>query len=62
MLEEWCAKVGRNPADIEKTVCVGVDEIDKLADYAAIGADHVIVMLGGPFDLKALEKAKTNLG
>jgi hypothetical protein len=41
---------------------VGVDEIDKLADYAAIGADHVIVMLGGPFDLKALEKAKKSLG
>ncbi len=62
VLEEWCAKVGRNPAEIEKTVCVGVDEIDKLGDYAAIGADHVIVMLGGPFDLKALEKAKKNLG
>ena len=58
VLEEWCAKVGRNPAEIEKTVCLNFDEVDNVDAYAAVGADHLIIMLGGPFDLKLLEKVK----
>ena len=56
ILNEWCAKVGRNPKDIERTVAVKPEELEKVSEYAAAGADHMIVMLSQPFDLSAVEK------
>lgn len=56
ILNEWCAKVGRNPKDIERTVAVKPEELEKVSEYAAGGADHMIVMLSQPFDLSAVEK------
>jgi probable F420-dependent oxidoreductase len=56
ILNEWCTKVGRNPKDIERTVAVKPEELEKVDDYAAAGADHMIVMLSQPFDLSAVEK------
>ncbi len=56
ILNEWCAKVGRNPKDIERTVAVKPEELEKVDEYAAAGADHMIVMLSQPFDLSAVEK------
>ncbi len=56
ILNEWCTKVGRNPKDIERTVAVKPEELEKVSEYAAAGADHMIVMLGQPFDLSAVEK------
>jgi probable F420-dependent oxidoreductase len=57
VLNEWCAKVGREPAEIERTVAINADELPQAADYAAVGADHLIVMTGAPFDLSAIEVA-----
>ncbi len=51
ILDDWCAKVGRDPKAIERTVAIGPDEVDKIDAYAEAGADHLIVMLGSPFDL-----------
>jgi probable F420-dependent oxidoreductase len=56
ILNEWCTKVGRNPKDIERTVAVKPEELEKVSEYAAAGADHMIVMLSQPFDLSAVEK------
>ncbi|MFZ9912041.1 MAG: LLM class flavin-dependent oxidoreductase, partial [Ilumatobacteraceae bacterium] len=56
ILNEWCAKVGRNPKDIERTVAVRPEELEKVDEYAAAGADHMIVMLSNPYDLSAVEK------
>ena len=56
ILNEWCAKVGRNPKDIERTVAVKPEELENDSEYAAAGADHMIVMLSQPFDLSAVEK------
>jgi alkanesulfonate monooxygenase SsuD/methylene tetrahydromethanopterin reductase-like flavin-dependent oxidoreductase (luciferase family) len=56
ILNEWCAKVGRNPRDIERTVAVRPEELEKVDEYAAAGADHMIVMLSQPFDMSAVEK------
>ena len=57
MLNEWCDKLGRDPKEIERTVAIGGDDVDKLDAFAEAGADHVIIMSGPPFDLDPLGKA-----
>ena len=55
VLDEWCGKVGRDPSEIERTVAVGVDDVDDIGRYVEAGASHVIVMVGSPFDFAPLE-------
>jgi len=62
VLNEWCAKVGRDPAEIERTVLVGGTlGHGELDGYVKAGADHLILGCGPPFDLSgaasALEEA-----
>lgn len=57
VLDEWCAKVGRNPRDIERTIMVFAPMVDQLDDYVAAGADHFIVSLGPPFPMDAVQTA-----
>ena len=54
-LDEWCAEVGRDPADIERTVAIQGNEVDAAAAYVDAGATHIIVMTGHPFDLTPIE-------
>jgi probable F420-dependent oxidoreductase len=54
VLDEWCAKLGRDPSTIERTVGVGADDVHDVERYLDAGADHVIVMTGTPFDLAPL--------
>jgi probable F420-dependent oxidoreductase len=56
VLDKWCAELGRNPRDIERTVGISVGELEQADEYAAAGADHLIVMLGNPYDMTAVEK------
>lgn len=51
VLDQWCAKVGRDPKTIERTVGIGADEVEDWQAYVDAGADHLIVMTGPPFDL-----------
>lgn len=51
VLDQWCAKVGREPSTIERTVGIGGNEVERWAEYVEAGADHLIVMTGSPFDL-----------
>jgi probable F420-dependent oxidoreductase len=62
ILDEWCAKVGRDPAEIERTVGVAPHELDNLDAYAAAGAQHAIVMLGHPFPMDAIKPALDRRG
>ncbi len=55
ILDDWCAKVGRDPAEIERTVAIGPDDVHDIGRYSDVGADHVILMSGGPFDLAPLQ-------
>jgi probable F420-dependent oxidoreductase len=55
ILDQWCAEVGRDPAEIERTVAVGVDDVHDIDRYVEVGATHVIVGIGDPFDLSPLE-------
>jgi probable F420-dependent oxidoreductase len=56
ILDRHCADVSRDPAEIERTVGIGTNEVDAWEEYAAAGAQHLIVMLGTPFDLGPVEK------
>jgi probable F420-dependent oxidoreductase len=56
VLDDWCAKVGRDPAAIERTVSIGADELRELDRFAAVGVTHVILGMGPPFDGKDVER------
>jgi probable F420-dependent oxidoreductase len=54
-LNEWCARVGRDPEAIERTVLLDVPEEAKdLEGFAEAGVQHVIVGCAHPFDLDQL--------
>ena len=55
ILDEWCAKVRRDPAEIERTVAVQGDDVHDIDRYVDAGADHIIVMSSSPFDLAPLQ-------
>lgn len=56
VLNEWCEKVGRNPKEIERTVAVYPKDLDEAEAFVEAGADHLIVMIGHPYDLSSVEK------
>lgn len=57
VLDEWCAKVGRDPAEVERTVCLNrAKEIDQVDEFLDAGATHLILGCGHPFDLAPLER------
>jgi probable F420-dependent oxidoreductase len=57
VLNNWCAKVGRNPADIERTVAIEPDDLVNASAYADAGADHLIVMMSAPWGFEKIERA-----
>jgi probable F420-dependent oxidoreductase len=51
-LDEWCARLGRDPGEIERTVLLDVpEEAQDLAGFVEAGAQHVILGCAHPFDL-----------
>ena len=57
ILDDWCAKVGRDPAEIERTINIRPDALGRLDDYEAVGVQHAILMVGHPYDLAPLRAA-----
>ncbi len=52
VLDEWCAKEGRDPGEIERTLSTNdPGEIDNVGSYLAVGAQHIILGRGHPFDM-----------
>ena len=62
ILDEWCTKVGRDPAGIERTINIEAGEVGLLEEYQAVGVQHVILGLGHPFDLAPLHAALERRG
>lgn len=51
ILDEWCAKVGRDPAEIERTVLLSAPPDDReIEQWLAAGATHLMVSSSHPFD------------
>ncbi|CAN5861400.1 LLM class F420-dependent oxidoreductase [soil metagenome] len=57
ILDEWCAKVGRDPSEIERTLNRTAENlVEQAEEFVAAGATHFIVDARGPeFDLSLLE-------
>ena len=52
VLNDWCAKVGRDPSEIERSVGVSTRRIDFAEELAAAGAGQITLELSGPhYDL-----------
>jgi probable F420-dependent oxidoreductase len=57
VLDNWCAEVGRNPADIERTISIKAEDIPGNLDaFAEAGATHMILGMGQPWDYDLIEK------
>ncbi|MCU0312123.1 MAG: LLM class F420-dependent oxidoreductase [Acidimicrobiales bacterium] len=58
VLDQWCADVGRDPSEIERTVAIQGSEIDQAEAFLEAGATHLILMKGteGPFAFDDLER------
>lgn len=55
VLDKWCDELGRDPAEIERTVALEPGDVEDVGRYLDAGATHVIVMIGSPFDLSPIE-------
>ena len=58
ILDDWCARVGRDPGEIERSVLGTPDQIIKNADaYVEKGITHLMLGFSGPdYDLSPLEE------
>lgn len=58
VLDSWCERVGRDPAEIERSVMVrGPEGVDAAEAYIQQGITHLIIGVDGPdFDYSLLEK------
>jgi len=57
ILDEWCAKVGRDPNEMERSAQIFGPQLDKLDEYLAEGITHFICDATGPdYDLAPLRK------
>jgi probable F420-dependent oxidoreductase len=57
ILDEHCARVGRDPAEIERTVLLEEDEANHADGYHKAGMTHLIVTLAAPrYDVAQLER------
>ncbi|HSR24595.1 MAG TPA: LLM class F420-dependent oxidoreductase [Candidatus Eisenbacteria bacterium] len=56
VLNEWCRKVGRDPAAVERTCSVSPGAYEELDELLEAGAQHIIMRGIQPFDMKPLEE------
>ncbi len=48
VLDDWCGRVGRNPAEIERSIMVDRERVGQADEYVANGITHLIMGIGGP--------------
>ena len=57
VLDEWCERVGRDPAAIERVAGASLGSISLADEYVALGADEIELAVSGPdYDLSAVER------
>ena len=57
ILDDWCARVGRDPKQIERSILIRPDRIRSADKYIASGITHLILGFTGPdYNLSPLKK------
>jgi len=57
VLNNWCETIGRDPAEIERTVSVDKEDVPgNLNAFTAAGATHIILGMGEPWDYALVEE------
>lgn len=56
VLDEWCARLGRDPREIERTANVGRLTGPEIGRWLDAGLQHFVLRLAYPFDTKDLER------
>ncbi|HTI14865.1 MAG TPA: LLM class F420-dependent oxidoreductase [Dictyobacter sp.] len=57
VLNDWCAKEGRDPNEIERSAGTNIEDTDEIRDsYVKAGTTHLIVGMTYPFDYDAVKK------
>jgi len=57
LLDEWCGRVGRDPATLGRSVLIDVDEAKDTEGFYEAGASHIVIGIDAPFDLAPVERA-----
>jgi probable F420-dependent oxidoreductase len=62
VLDEWCARVGRDPSEIERSANLRDPSLDDVRGMVEAGCQHLVVSTAPPYDLgparRALELAR----
>jgi probable F420-dependent oxidoreductase len=56
VIDRWCAELGRDPREIERTVWIERAEPDLMRALVDAGAEHLILGLRAPYDLREVER------
>ena len=56
VLDTWCERLGRDPAEIERTALIGERHIEQLDAFLEAGITHLMVGCADPFDLGPAEE------
>ena len=56
VLDRWCDELGRDPSAIQRTVAIQPGEVGDWQAYLDAGAQHLIVMVGAPYSLDAVQE------
>ena len=56
VLDEWCAKLGRDPKEIERTANVAAPSARAVDRWLEVGLQHFVVRIAQPFETRGLER------
>ncbi len=62
VIDEWCARVGRDPGQIERTTNIPVTAVERIPEFVEAGAQRLQIQLDHPFDMKPVEQALKQRG
>ena len=48
VLDKWCEKVGRDPADVDRSIGVSAGSVHLGDEYVALGAHEIPIGISGP--------------